>query len=370
MAGETITTGEQTTIQREAPLIEAYKTGLLESAKGQVDATMRAAAEGRYLSPDYQIAGMSQNQRNAINAGAAGIGAYQPYLTNAIRQMTGGQQLLGQATDVLQGADTRNQFNVAQGLTGMAAQNTLGAARPIGEAQIAQYMSPYMNLALQGQLDEMNRQAQIQGQNLQAQAVRSGAFGGSREGIQRAELGRSLAQTQNQAIANAMQQGYGQALGTAQQQQQIQMGGANQLANIGAGIGSLAGQQFGMGSQLAQGLGSLAGQQANMGAQVAGLGQQAQGLGQQDVNFLYNLGAMQQKQTQAELDASRQNVLSQNMQPYQQLGFLSDIYKGAPTTQMGVTALSQATPSPFQQIAGLGIAGLSAAAAGSRAGIL
>ena len=363
-------TGEQTTIQREAPLIEAYKTGLLESAKSQVDATNRAATEGRYLSPDYQIAGMSQNQRNAINAGAAGIGAYQPYLTNAVRQMTGGQQLLGQATDVLQGADTRNQFNVAQGLTGMAAQNTLGAARPIGEAQIAQYMSPYMNLALQGQLDEMNRQAQIQGQNLQAQAVRSGAFGGSREGIQRAELGRNLAQTQNQAIANAMQQGYGQALGTAQQQQQIQMGGANQLANIGAGIGSLAGQQFGLGSQLAQGLGSLAGQQANMGAQVAGLGQQAQGLGQQDINFLYNLGAMQQKQTQAELDASRQNVLSQNMQPYQQLGFLSDIYKGAPSTQMGVTTTSQATPSPFQQIAGLGIAGLSAAAAGSRAGIL
>ena len=370
MAGETITTGEQTTIQREAPLIEAYKTGLLESAKSQVDATNRAATEGRYLTPDYQIAGMSQNQMNALNAGAAGIGAYQPYLTNAVRQMTGGQQLLGQATDVLQGADTRNQFNVAQGLTGMAAQNTLGAARPIGEAQIAQYMSPYMNLALQGQLDEMNRQAQIQGQNLQAQAVRSGAFGGSREGIQRAELGRNLAQTQNQAIANAMQQGYGQALGTAQQQQQIQMGGANQLANIGAGIGSLAGQQFGMGSQLAQGLGSLAGQQANMGAQVAGLGQQAQGLGQQDINLLYNLGAMQQKQTQAELDASRQNVISQNMQPYQQLGFLSDIYKGAPSTQMGVTTTSQATPSPFQQIAGLGIAGLSAAAAGSRAGIL
>ena len=363
-----IETGEQTSIQREAPLIEAYKTGLLESAKSQVDETNRRATEGRYLSPDYQIAGMSQNQMNALNAGAAGIGAYQPYLTNAVRQMTGGQQLLGQATDVLQGADTRNQFNVAQGLTGMAAQNTLGAARPIGEQQIAQYMNPYMNLQLNQQLQEMNRQAGIQGQNLQAQAVKSGAFGGSREGIQRAELGRSLAQTQNQAIANAMQQGYGQALGTAQQQQQIQMGGANQLANIGAGIGSLAGQQFGMGSQLAQGLGSLAGQQANMGAQVAGLGQQAQGLGQQDVNFLYNLGAMQQKQSQAEFDAARQNVISQNMQPYQQLGFLSDIYKGAPSTQMGVTTASQATPSPFQQIAGLGTGILSTAAAAKTAG--
>jgi hypothetical protein len=213
-------------------------------------------------------------------------------------------------------------------------------------------MNPFMNLALQGQLDEMNRQAQIQGQGLQAQAVRSGAFGGSREGIQRAELGRNLAQTQNQAIANAMQQGYGQALSTAQQQQQAQMAGYNQLGNLGQGIGGLAAQQFGIGSQ------------------SAALGQIAQGLGQQDVNFLYNLGSTQQKQQQAELDAQRQNQLQQNMQPYQQLGFLSDIYKGAPSTQMGVTTSSQATPSPFQQIAGLGIAGLSAAAAGSRAGIL
>jgi hypothetical protein len=58
------------------------------------------------------------------------------------------------------------------------------------------------------------------------------------------------------------------------------------------------------------------------------------------------------------------------MQPYQQLGFLSDIYKGAPTSQMGITSASTPTQSPFMQAAGLGIAGVSAAAAGARAGIL
>jgi hypothetical protein len=313
---------------------------------------------------------MSGNQLNAIRGGQEGIGAYQPYMINAANQLGVGQQAVNTGVDVLRSADTRNQYDAAQGLQGLAAQGTLGATQPIGQQQISQYMNPFMNLALQGQLDEMNRQAQIQGQGLQAQAVRSGAFGGSREGIQRAELGRNLAQTQNQAIANAMQQGYGQALSTAQQQQQAQMAGYNQLGNLGQGIGGLAAQQFGIGSQLAQGLGSLGMQQAGLGSQSAALGQIAQGLGQQDVNFLYNLGSTQQKQQQAELDAQRQNQLQQNMQPYQQLGFLSDIYKGAPSTQMGVTTSSQATPSPFQQIAGLGIAGLSAAAAGSRAGIL
>jgi hypothetical protein len=92
-------------------------------------------------------------------------------------------------------------------------------------------------------------------------------------------------------------------------------------------------------------------------------------MGQQDVNFLYNLGAQQQRQQQAQLDAERQNVMARNMQPYQQIGFLSDVYKGAPSSQMAISQQSQAQASPFQQIAGLGIAGVSAAAAGSKAGI-
>jgi hypothetical protein len=361
-----ISTQEQ--IVREAPEIEAQKLALLQSAKAQVDATNLAAQQGNFLTPNYQIAGMTQNQMDAIRGGEAGIGAYQPYLSNAARQLVGGQQTTGAAVDVLRGADTRNQFGAAQGLAGLAAQGTLGAAQPIGQAQIAQYMNPYMNIALQQQLDEMNRQAQIQGQGLQAQATKAGAFGGTREGIQRAELGRNLAQTQNQAIANAMQQGYGQALSTAQQQQQNQMAGYNQLGNIGQGIGSLAAGQFGVGAQMAQGLGALGMQQGNLGTQAAALGQAAQGMGQQDINFLYNLGAMQQKQTQGELDAQRQNQLQQNMQPYQQLGFLSDIYKGAPSTQMGVTTAAAPTPSPFQQIAGLGTGILSTAAAAKTAG--
>ena len=138
---------------------------------------------------------------------------------------------------------------------------------------------------------------------------------------------------------------------------------------LGQGIGNLAGQQFGIGSQIAQGLGSLGTQQANIGMQNAALGQNAQSLAQQDSNFLFNMGSAQQKQAQSEIDAQRQNTLQQNMQPYQQLAFQSDIYKGAPSSSMSTMQQSAAAPSPFQQVAGLGIAGLSAAAAGSRAGL-
>ena len=95
----------QSQFVREAPEIEAQKLGLLESAKAQVEATQANAAAGNYLTPNYQIAGMTQNQMDAIRGGETGIGAYQPYLSNAAQQLVGGQQTTGSAVDVLRGAD-------------------------------------------------------------------------------------------------------------------------------------------------------------------------------------------------------------------------------------------------------------------------
>jgi mannose/fructose-specific phosphotransferase system component IIA len=132
-----------------------------------------------------------------------------------------------------------------------------------------------------------------------------------------------------------LNQGYQQAMQQAQQafeaQQGRQMQGAQLTGQLGQGIGSL-------------------------GAQV-------QGLGQQDVTFQYGLGQQQQAQQQREIDALRASQLQSAYQPYQQLAFLSDIYKGAPSTQMAMTTQSAPTPSPFQQVAGLAT-GLVGTAAG------
>lgn len=345
---------------REAPDIEAYKVGLMQSAKALTAPTL----------PDYQVAAFTDQQKEAIKQGQAGIGAYQPYLTAGGANVTQGAGTIGEAADILRGADTRNQFQAAQNAMNLAAGQTMQAGQPVGQQQIQNYMNPYSNLVLGQQLQEMNRQAQIQQQGLNAQAVKSGAFGGSRQGIAQQELNRNLAQTQNQAIAQAMQQNYGQALSTAQQQQQAGLAAANQLGNLGQGIGTLAGQQFGIGSSMAQGLGSLGTALGNMGVQQAALGQQAQQLGQSDVNFLYNLGAQQQKQQQAVLDAQRATSMQNAMQPYQQLAFQSDIYKGAPSTQMAITQQQVAAPSPFQQIAGVGTGILGLAGAAKSTGVL
>jgi len=272
-----------TQIVREAPEVEAYKLGLLQSAKALPAPTL----------PAYQIAGMAPGQEQALQRGMEGIGAYQPYLAQAGAGLTAAQQM----------------------------------ATPAG---VSQYMSPYQQQVIDVAMQNINRQGDIARQNAQAQAVRSGAFGGSREGIQRAEMERGLAETRNTTLANLLNQGYQQAASQSLQGAQLQ-------------------------GQLAQGIGAL--------------GAQAQGLGQQDVTFQYGLGQQQQSQQQRELDALRASQLQSAYQPYQQLAFLSDIYKGAPSTQMAMTSQSTAAPSPFQQIAGtatglLGTAGAVKAAGG------
>jgi len=477
----------QEQIVREAEDIEQRKVGLMDSAKVLADAANQRALYGEYLTPDYEVAGMSPDQLAALQMGRQGIGAYQPYMTAAAKGVATGANTLGEAATVLRGADTRGQFTAAQAamnqaavpisqmtqsgqlatagvpLIGLGAQglgnaqnmanrysqanmdysmDTLGqATKALAGATGAydpsmvatsfkDFKNPYQQQVIDEAMRQIDRQGDISRQNLQAQATRAGAFGGSREGVQRAELDRALAEQKNAAIVGALSQGYNQSQAQAQQAfeankartlqqaqgyqgigglygqqalQQAQLGQsaaglqgnlagqqaglaslygnvAGQQANIygqqsqlgqqlGQGIGNLAGQQFGIGSQIAQGLGSLGTQQANIGMQNAALGQNAQSLAQQDTNFLYNLGSAQQRQLQSELDASRQNTLQQNMQPYQQLAFQSDIYKGAPSSSMSSMQQAQAAPSPFQQAAGLGVAGISAAAAGSRAGL-
>lgn len=346
-------------IVRESPEIEAYKLNLMRAASALQPPTL----------PQYQVAGLTDQQTAALQAGQQGIGAYAPFLQAGQQALGSATTTTGEAADVLRGADTRGQFAAAQQAANLAAMGTLQSAQPIGQQQIQQYMNPYTNLVLGQQLDEMSRQAQIQQQGLNAQAVRSGAFGGSRQGIAQQELNRNLMQTQNQAIAQSLQGGYGQALSTAQQQQQAGLGAYGQLGQLGQGIGSLAGQQFGIGSQMASQLGQFGGQMGQIGMQQAALGQSAQQLGQGDVNFLYNLGSQQQKQQQAVLDAQRASTMQTALQPYQQLAFQSDIYKGAPSSQMAITSQQAPTPSPFQQIAGLGTGLVSAAAIGNRSGL-
>jgi hypothetical protein len=142
---------------------------------------------------------------------------------------------------------------------------------------------------------------------------------------------------------------------------------AGQYGALAGQEGTLAAQQFGIGQQMASGLGSLGAQAGQFGINQAALGQTAQNMNQSDINFLYNTGQSQQALNQQGLDASRATQLQQAYAPYQAAGFLSDIYRGAPSTQMSTAVASQPTASPFQQAVGIGLGAVSTAAGAKKA---
>jgi hypothetical protein len=99
------------------------------------------------------------------------------------------------------------------------------------------------------------------------------------------------------------------------------------------------------------------------------LGQSAQQFGLQDVQTLSALGQQEQALAQQQLEAQRATQLQSALTPYQQLSFLSDIYKGAPGTQIALTAQTAPQASPLQQVVGLGVGALSAATGAKKAGL-
>ena len=178
-----------------------------------------------------------------------------------------------------------------------------------------QYMNPYQKEVISGiesQFDKMANQANLQ-------ASQSGAFGSEREGIQRAELGRQRAETIGQAQAQNYQQ--------AQQQAQAQF--SDQMSRL---------------QQSAQGLGAL--------------GAQQQALQQGDIASAMSAGSVQQQQGHQIADAQYRQKLQQLYEPYQRLGFVSDIYQGMPSSGMSTTMGTSPMVNPLAQAVGTGITGL------------
>ena len=358
-----VTTTIQEQIIREAPEIEAIKLGLLQDAKGLAGVPLTL--------PTQQVAGLSGLQQQAFrDAGQqGGIGGYQPLLQTGqttlgtglgtmgtgLGTMGTGLETVGSAFQPVSQAQT-----AAQGMQGLFAPSDLSA-----------YTNPFQQAVIDETMAELNRQGEIQQNQLGANAVNAGAFGGSRFGVQEAELGRNLQDARARALAQLNQQNYAQALQSAQQAFEAQQARTGQASQLLSGIGQLTGQ---LGAQQA----GIGGQQAGIGAQQAGIGGQqlalaelAQQTGLKDLEMQQRLGAQQQGHQQAILNAQRANAQKQQLEPYSRVAFLSDIYKGAPSTQTSLgsqVAPSPQQPSTFQQIAGLGTGLLGTAAAAKQLG--
>lgn len=404
-----------TQIVREAPDIEAYKLGLLKEAKDLYGQPLNL--------PAVEAAGLSATTMQAADLAKQGIGAWQPYVEAGSQGITQGQNLTQTGADIVGGINTAPAFNTAQGTMGRAAgmsEAAITAAVPgqvqamdtVGQgiegfnaatgrydtATTAEFMNPYQEQVTQNALKEMRRQGDIAAQGTAAQAVRAGAFGGLREGVQRAEQERNLQDLMSQRAFQDYAQNYGQAQTAgmtafeAERQRQLAAAqglttagatesnisksvadiyntSANTTANIGQGIGSLATNEANIDLNRASTLGTLGGNMASAGVQQAALGEGTQRMGAADVGLLSGIGSIEQQNAQAQLDAERATSLQETMAPYQQLAFTSDIYKGAPSSQMTLTSSSAPTSSPLQSAIGTVVGGVTTAAAANKAGL-
>ena len=262
----------QTQFVREAPGIEERKLELMDLARDLTQTPERL--------PAIQMAPMGALEQQGVTAsGVTGVGA------------------------------PTTQAGIGSVLSGLQAAQ----AGP----NISQFYNPYQSYVL----DEINRQAQMKQQGIADQAITSGAFGGGREGIQRAELQRGTLDV----LGRAQQQGFGTALQAAQNQQQL-----------AAQTGLQAGQTLGQ------------------------LGTTQQTMAQGDISQLMAAGGLQRQLAQQGLDATRQTQLQQQYEPYQRLEFLKNIYAAGPTSQSGITAATAPTTSPLAQSIGTGLGAFAA----------
>jgi hypothetical protein len=222
------------------------------------------------------------------------------------------------------------------------------------------------NLSSAQQANVQNQAAQLQAQGLNAQQAMQAALANQQAGLQvggqnlQAALGvQQLGAGQNLQAQLANQQAFQQAQTAGEQSRQFGAGQGLQAASLGAQYGQAAQQ---LGEQSSQFGANLGMQGLQTGLQAAGqLGQLGQTqYGQQvGINQLLNqYGAQQQAQQQQGLSQAYQDFLNQQNYPYKQLGFMSDMIRGMPLGQQSTSAIYQAPPTPINQLAGLGTAGI------------
>ena len=264
------TPASQTTFVREAPGIEERKLELMDIA--------RQVAQKPITIPGQQIAPLSGLEQLGITAaGQTGVGA----------------------------------GTVQQGIASIQGAQQAAALDPTS-AQFQNYLNPYQSFIT----DEINRQSQMQQNKIASESVMGGAFGGGREGVQRAELGgRTLS-----AIGQAQGTAFQNALNAFQQNQSLQ-------SQVGLQGGAQLGQMGSLQQQMAQG----------------------------DINQLFAAGGLERTLAQQALDAERQNQLQQAYEPYQRAEFLANIYAAGPKSQSGVTMGTAPSTSPMAQALGTGI---------------
>lgn len=275
MGGKSKTQQQSQTSSTAPPdwVTDAYKS-LFSSAQD-------AAGKGYQAYTGNRVAGLSPEQEAGIQATTAAVGKADPY------------------------------YGKAAGYLDQSAQ-TISPMAYSGEA-LQQFMNPYQKDVIDATLAQTAENDRRQQQDLTGKAIMSGAWGGDRAGVAKAELGRQQKMAADSTLAGLNSQNFSQALQAFQQQQGVDLGARQ----------------------------SDASRQASAGSQFMNLGQSAQDSALKDAYAQIQAGGVRQQNEQAKADAAYEEWLNEQAYPYQSQGWLANILggigSGAGSTSTGTT---------------------------------
>jgi len=275
---------EEVTISRPAPFVEDIGRDLATQAVAMTGVPVVTGGIGSLS----KMAGETAEGFQARQDAARAFDVRKQNLAGLAPQIAGQDALQQQAqTLATQGVGSYQPFlQQAQASTGPQA--------------FQQYMSPYQSQVMDAALAEFDRNAQIQQQQIADQAVASGAFGGGREGVMQSEYQAGSDRNRAALQAQLLQQGFGQAQQAAQQNFANQMGLASALPGLQSG----------------------------------------------DISTLGSLGALNQAQAQAGLDAQREATRMAAYQPQEQLQNYGNLVTGIMGGMAGSGTQTSQVPDP------------------------
>jgi len=257
--------------------------------------------------PRPDVMPLTPAQQQAIQLGIEGIGAYSPLMEEAKGTYASG---VGALEGTLGRYDPRGQVvRDYEGNVIMDVDPTTGQPVERRVGGYKDFYDPFVEEVIDVTQADIQRAGDISKIGERARAIGAGAYGGSRQAVAESELQRNIEEQKARTGAQLRSQAYTGA------QQQAQSAFENQMKR---------GQT---GAQVFQGLGTA----------QAGLGQLAQSLGYQDVANLMNVGGVEQQQRQAEYDVQRQSAIEEAYEPFQRFSYMSDIFRGVPSTGSTLT---------------------------------
>jgi hypothetical protein len=308
---------KQVVAQSGVPVVATGLAGITQQpGESADDFAARQQAAREFTTRQQSLAGLAPQvaqqdalQQQAQQRAVAGLGSFEPFLQQAQTQATLASGLGTQALGKLGGVGTGAQAF---------------------QQDVQDFMSPFQAQVIDATLAEFDRNKAVQEQAIRDQQAKLGVLGAGRAGVQLAEFGTGAARERALLQAGLLQQGFGQAQAARQQD----------IAN-----------RFGL-AQATQGLGAF---QSGLAGQQAQLGQATQALQGADISRLGSLGALNQAQAQAQLDATREAARQAAFLPQEQL----DRFAGQVTGIMGgYPAQFQSTvvpnPTPLQTALGVG----------------